>query len=121
VKEGYVDFIHLHQSGSSYGAPINNSVSFRLHIGRRELNDNRDYIHLNGPCTDDAEYYSGRYHLRFNAKSGSTFDRCLDDLERFVINVGEPWFSLNENHSNREDKENTKLAFKLLGIKGIKV
>ncbi len=27
-------------------------------------------------------------HLRFNAKSGSTYDRCLDDLLRFVVEPG---------------------------------
>lgn len=34
----------------------------------------------------------GRYHLRFNAQTGSTYDRCLDDLVRLVTEQGEPWF-----------------------------
>lgn len=33
-----------------------------------------------------------RYHLRFNAESGCTYERCADDLARFVTEQGEPWF-----------------------------
>ncbi len=48
---------------------------------------------VSGPFSDVGRIRAGRYHLRFNAKSGDTYDRCLDDLVRFVKEHGEPWFA----------------------------
>ena len=87
-----VDFIHFHRSGSSYGAPRNFSVDIRVHFGIRVLNDTFEAAALNGPFSDPTLTRAGNYHLRFNAKSGSTYDRCVDDLIRFVVEQGEPWF-----------------------------
>ena len=87
-----VDFIHFHRCGSTYGAPRNFSVSIRMHFGIRVLNDPFDALALNGPCSDSAGLATPPYHLRFNAKSGSTYERCLDDLGRVVVDVAEPWF-----------------------------
>jgi hypothetical protein len=88
-----VDFIHFHRSGSSYGAPRNFSVDIRVHFGIRVLNDRFEAAALNGPFSDPTLTREGGYHLRFNAKSGSTYDRCVDDLVRFVAEQGEPWFT----------------------------
>jgi len=88
-----VDFIHFHRSGSSYGAPRNFSIDIRVHFGIRVLNDTFEAAALNGPFSDPKLTREGNYHLRFNAKSGSTYDRCVDDLVRFVVEQGEPWFS----------------------------
>ena len=87
-----LDFVHLHRSGSSYGAPGNASVDIRIHCGIRVLNDDFVAAGLNGPNSDAVETRTGRYHLRFNAESGSTFERCVDDLARFVLERGEPWY-----------------------------
>lgn len=87
-----VEFIHLHRLGSSYGAAINASVSIRVHFGIRVLNDSFPAAALNGPSSDSASTLAGRYHLRFNAATGSTFDRCVQDLVRFVEEYGLPWF-----------------------------
>jgi hypothetical protein len=87
-----VDFIHLHRSGSTYGKPINYSVDFRVHFGIRVLNDTFEAAALNGPFSDPTRLRSGFYHLRFNAQTGSTYDRCVEDLARFVAQQGEPWF-----------------------------
>ncbi|MFT3991178.1 MAG: hypothetical protein QM680_07190 [Luteolibacter sp.] len=87
-----VDFIHFHRSGSSYGAPRNFSVGIRVHFGIRVLNDTFEAAALNGPFSDSALTRAGNFHLRFNAKTGSTYDRCVDDLVRFVVEQGEPWF-----------------------------
>lgn len=118
VKKGAADFVHVHRCGSSYGGPINYSVSFRVHCGNRQLSDTFDALALNGPTTDDPEYWDMRLHLRFNAKSGSTYDRCINDLVRFVQEVGEPWYmeqeKLNQGNSIHEA---SGLSFKLLGIK----
>jgi len=87
-----VDFIHFHRHGSTYGAPRNFSVDIRVHFGIRVLNDSFVGAALNGPWSDATRVRAGRYHLRFNAKSGDTYDRCIDDLLRFVVDHGEPWF-----------------------------
>lgn len=87
-----VDFIHFHRSGSTYGAPRTASVDIRVHFGIRVLNDGFVAAALNGPQSDAGRLHAGRYHLRFNAETGSTYDRCIDDLARFVVEHGEPWF-----------------------------
>lgn len=87
-----VAFIHLHRSGSSYGGPQSASVDIRVHFGIRVLNDDFPAAGLNGPRSDAALLRDGRYHLRFNAETGSTYERCVDDLARFVTEQGEPWF-----------------------------
>jgi hypothetical protein len=87
-----VDFIHFHRSGSTYGAPRTASVDIRVHFGIRVLNDDFIAAALNGPHSDAGTLRAGRYHLRFNAETGSTYDRCVDDLARFVVERGESWF-----------------------------
>jgi hypothetical protein len=86
------DVLHLHRGGISHGAPSNASVSLRLQLAIRVLNDSFPSVHLNGPATDGATS-EGRYHLRFNAESLDSFDRCVRDLARYVREIGEPWFS----------------------------
>lgn len=123
LKSDSADFIHLHIDGSSYGgSPLNNSVSFTVHCGSRELNDTFDSLALNGPDSDSPEAIDRRYHLRFNAKSGSTYDRCIDDLEKFVLEIGEPWFTNLESTrhlSKNINPDNVKHSYKLLGIKNV--
>ena len=87
-----VDFIHFHRSGSSYGAPRTASVDIHVHFGIRVLNNGFPAATPNGPLSDAGRLHAGRYHLRFNAETGSTYDRCVDDLARFVVEQGEPWF-----------------------------
>ena len=84
MREHTIEFFHIHREGSSYGSPRN--------LGIRVLNDDFTAPVPNGPRSGDQAYRSGRYHFRFNAYSGSTFDRCVDDLERFVRDEAEPWF-----------------------------
>jgi hypothetical protein len=95
-RRGHViEFIHFHRFGISYGAPVDASVRIRVHLGIRVLNDDFPASALNGPNTDNARFRGptgGRYHHRFNAQTGSTFQRCIDDLTRFMKFEGEPWF-----------------------------
>jgi hypothetical protein len=86
------DFIHFHRGGSTYGAPRNASVDIRVHFGIRVMNDPFQALALNGPYSDPEKIPAGRYHLRFNASTGSTYDRCVEDLVRFLVELGEPWF-----------------------------
>ncbi len=86
-----VEFIQFHRTGSTYGSPYNASVDFEVHFGVRVLNDPFPVLALNGPSSEHTPI-EDRYHLRFNSKSGSTFERCVDDLVRLVEHYGEPWF-----------------------------
>ena len=135
-----VDFIHFHRGGISYGAPINYSVDIRIHLGIRVLNHALDFAALNGPHSNEARFINHRYHLRFNAKTGSTYDRCVDDLVRFVEEQGVPWFQrfadldellttsdspleseekefLEAARAGHANPENEAVSLKILGIK----
>ena len=94
VHEHTADVISSFREGSSYGAASSASVAVRVHLAIRVLNDDFAGLALNGPGTDD---FIGRrpsgYHLSFNARSFSQYDRCRDDLVRFVREHGVPWFS----------------------------
>jgi hypothetical protein len=85
-----VDVVYFHRHGSTYGAPITASVDFRVEFSIRVLSD--DFTVIAGPVSDPGTLRDGRYHLRFNAETGSTYDRCLEDLVRFVREQGDPWF-----------------------------
>ena len=88
-----VDFITLFRQGGSYGRPLNYSVSLDVGFGIRILNDLLEGLSPNGPHYDFSERLrAARYHFRFNAQTGSTYDRCIDDLARYVADEGEPWF-----------------------------
>lgn len=88
------DFITLFRQGSSYGRPINYSVSLDVGFGIRVLNDAFEGLSSNGPRYDFSERLrAAHYHFRFNAQTGSTYDRCIDDLHRYVQHEGEPWFT----------------------------
>jgi len=87
------DFVTLFRSGSSYGRPINYSVSLEVGFGIRVLNDAFEALSPNGPRYDFSERLrAAHYHFRFNAQTGSTYERCIDDLVRYVVDEGEPWF-----------------------------
>jgi hypothetical protein len=87
------DFVTLFRDGSSYGRPINYSVSFTVSFGIRVLNDVFEALSSNGPQYDYSDRLrAAHYHFRFNAQTGSTYDRCIDDLVRYVVHEGEPWF-----------------------------
>lgn len=87
------DVLHFHRGGISYGAPSSANVDVRIHLAIRVLNDDFDVVALNGPSTDSYSAYRPRYHLRFNARSFSQYDRCLHDCVRFFEEQAEPWFT----------------------------
>ncbi|OWQ45486.1 hypothetical protein CDL60_19810 [Roseateles noduli] len=87
-----IEFIHFFRSGSSYGKASTGSVRIRVHWGIRVLNSGLDFMHLNGPSSGDGQLFGLRFHLRFNAETGSTYERCMADLSRLVEEHIEPWF-----------------------------
>lgn len=95
-RNGLVDQIYFHRSGSSYGVPINNSIDIRVHFSTHSIHSNPHHS-LNGSSSDSLRDDRGyAYHLRFNALSWSTYERCLDDLIRITRDHGLPWFEKQE-------------------------
>jgi len=118
--EKTADFVHIHVMGSSYGGPINYSVWLRVHFGARNFNDSFEALALNGPDSDNPEFLEKRYHMRFNAKSGSTYDRCIEDIVRFISVEGEDWFKSQSENTMSDSvwsDSNEALSKKLLGLK----
>lgn len=108
--EHRLDFIHVFRSGSSYGAPYSASISLRVHLGIAVLDDDRDAEILNGPNSDDlALFHADRFHFRFNASSGSTYERCREDLLRFVVQRAEPWFVAWRSPQALQEREDSPL------------
>jgi hypothetical protein len=90
---GLIDQIYFHRSGSSYGAPLNNSIDIRVHFSTHSV-DAKPPFPLNGASSDRLRDDRGyAYHLRFNALTWSTYERCLADLVRITNDHGLPWFS----------------------------
>lgn len=91
--DGWIDVIHFHRYGISYGAPLNNSLSIRVHFASHP-GQLLDPIHLNGPSSSELSDSDGdAFHLTFDALSWSTYDRCLEDLVRVTLEHGFPWFA----------------------------
>jgi hypothetical protein len=89
-----VDVLHIHRSGRSYGAPFSNaSVSVRIHFAIRVWNDDFKAVGLNGPSTDQFLGHRQGYHLTFNARSFSQYDRCFADATRVLEEEALPWFT----------------------------
>lgn len=85
-----MDVIHFDRHGSSWAA-TNSSVSFRIYFATRKPSE---ALTLHGPCTDQLRDSRGyAYHLRFNAWTWSTYDRCVVDMERVLLEQGLPWFA----------------------------
>lgn len=74
-----IEYVHLHL--------FSHSPSFRVHCGLRMRNDEFSAAALNGVSSLD-----GRPELGFDASAGSVH-RCTSEIEKFVIQCGEPWFA----------------------------
>jgi hypothetical protein len=133
-----IESIYFHRGGGSYGgAPRNASIDIRVMLGIRVINAQSNGGV--GVMSDNARRPTGyAYHHRFNAQTGSTYDRCLDELVLFVTEFAEPWFtslrdpanllehaeldeparrSLREAIDGKARAENVTASLKALGIK----
>lgn len=86
------------------GKPLTASVRLRLDFFVRRLNGEVvagtvDEGPLLSDHLRDSEGYA--YHLRFNASSWSTYDRCVADLLRIVQEHGVPWFAQRRANSTQ--------------------
>lgn len=93
LRDHWAEFLYVERHGGGYAA-MNASVDFDIKSGVRVLND-FPALGLNGPHADAATVRDGDYHLRFNAKNPTTYERCISDMVRFVAERVEPWFVAN--------------------------
>ncbi len=87
------ELIYLSRSGATYGAPASASISLQIDLSsRRGIDGPRHYLdhHATVLLRRSTGYC---YHHRFNAETGSTYDRCIAELGLFLSEVAEPWFA----------------------------
>jgi hypothetical protein len=76
------------------GKPFNASVRLRLQFFVRSASSDRPPAANGVIYGDKLRDSSGNgYHLRFNAATLSTYDRCVADLQRIVVEQAIPWFT----------------------------
>jgi hypothetical protein len=113
-REHVIEFVHLHK--------FSFDSSYRIHLGLRVLNDTFQAPSLNGPHSDD---YRGpnspngsRYSLRYGPEP-ATILRCVEEIFRWCLDVGEPWFERNRDPTrliqdgsplNKSEQERLRLA-----------
>lgn len=113
-------FVILQRQGSTYGGPTSASISLDVSAGVRVFNSDFPALALNGPQSGRAERSDGlKFHTRFNARSGSQFERTCEDIVRFVSEIVEPWSNTNADEGRlldsdalltTEEQENLKAA-----------
>ncbi|MCL9999059.1 MAG: hypothetical protein NBV68_06730 [Erythrobacter sp.] len=87
------DCIYLYRHGSSYGAPRAARIDIRVMLSIRVLNATVAGGAI-GIISDPARRATGyAYHHRFNAETGSTYERCVEELGFYMTEVAEPWFA----------------------------
>ena len=84
--------IYLHRSGSTYGAPRNHAVDIRVQFSIQNIDGSPAGTRHQLTSQELRNSRGYAYHLRFNALTWSTYDRCLDDLVRVTREHGFPWF-----------------------------
>jgi hypothetical protein len=90
--DGFDELIAISRSGATYGAPYSASISLQLDLLSTRIVDG-DRVHLSHHDTGMIRRQTGYcYHHRFNAETGSTYERCLQELDLFIEEVAEPWF-----------------------------
>lgn len=93
VHEYAADCIYFYRLGSSYGASRTARIDIRVMLSIRVLNAPVSGGAI-GIISDKARRTTGFcYHHRFNAETGSTYERCVEELGFYVTEVAEPWFA----------------------------
>ncbi len=88
-----LEYIYLFRRGSTYGATTDFSVDIRVEawVSSAIAPDKRNRFFHNDASVRKADGYC--YHHRFNAKTWSTYERCLEEMVLYVEDELEPWFS----------------------------
>lgn len=93
LNDTCAESIYFHRHGSTYGAPRTASVDIRVMLSIRVLNAPVAGGAI-GIISDHVRRNTGyAYHHRFNAETGSTYDRCLEELGLYMVEIAEPWFA----------------------------
>ena len=90
--DGFEETIFVSRSGASYGAPHSPSISLQIDLASVRISDSKR-VHLDHHTVELIRRPTGYcYHHRFNAETGSTYERCLQELGLFIKEIAEPWF-----------------------------
>ena len=113
LNGGAAEFIHVHKF--TFGP------HFRMHAGRRLVNDDSENVALNGP--DSEQVQDWRYLLVFKRKYDLTFaadpksvDLCVRRMIHFCAKVAEPWFQKQREDSPPTPAEPSEATQKLLRL-----
>lgn len=93
IHDYTADCIYFYRLGSSYGASHTARIDIRVMLSIRVLNAPVAGGAI-GIISDKARRTTGFcYHHRFNAETGSTYERCVEELGFYMAEVAEPWFT----------------------------
>ena len=116
-KDKFTQFIHIHK--------FTFSADFRVHLGIRVLNDEKEYFHLNGIESSQYQFKNSpsgkKYNFRYH-KTDETIERCVENIFQFCVEVGEKWFErwsdyeklINSEDSPLNDEEKSLLKKTLI-------
>jgi hypothetical protein len=89
-----IECISFFRRGSTYGSPRTASVDIRVSFFVRSATGADQPQSPEVLMSDSLRNSGGHvYHLRFNASSWSTYDRCINDLSLLVEEHGLPWLA----------------------------
>ena len=90
--DGFKETLWLSRSGATYGAPYSPSINLEIDLVSVRTSDGKRAA-LSRHATKRIRRNTGYcYHHRFNAETNSTYDRCIEELGLFIVEVAEPWF-----------------------------
>lgn len=90
--DGFKETLWLSRSGATYGAPNSPSIDLLIDLASVRASDGKR-ADLGRQTTKLIRRNTGYcYHHRFNAETNSTYDRCVEELGLFIVEVAEPWF-----------------------------
>jgi hypothetical protein len=117
-QDWVIEFVHIHKFTFGPG--------YRIHLGIRVRNDDRDHIALNGPHSDPYRCPNSpngsRYFLHYGWDEW-TIQKCAEEIYRWCVDVGEPWFErfrnprvlLKDSSSPLDESEKQRLKLALAG------
>ncbi len=109
-----VEFIHLHL--------YTFQPSYRLHLGLRVLNNDRESVALNGPDFDSCResLRQRKLTLHFNRLEPS-IEKCAGELYTVFSDIGEPWFREYREYENLFSMESILDEDEKIGLKKAKM
>jgi hypothetical protein len=113
VNGDAAEFIHVHKF--TFGP------YFRVHAGRRLLDDVSEHVVLNGPDSDQIQDWryllvpKRKYDLTFAADARS-MESCVRQMMHFCTRVAEPWFRKQRGNPSQASVAPSEATERLLRL-----